>query len=211
MNALRIVLVNNLQMVVDAISQHLSPLLDLSVVGSYRLDDARLWSDIRELAPQAIVVDLGQVLESGASVLETFARDVPAARLVVLTSSEDGSPALLAVRASGATAVDKQGSLSELVGALRCASAVAPRAVRDRGALLRELGADRRPPVRGGAAALVLLQRQPPLRANWVHGRPTRGDPTPTHGIHVDAIRAVQCVPHAWIAYAAACSGQAHR
>lgn len=142
MSGLRVLLVDDLLMVIEAIAYHLSSLPDFEVVGCYQVNNPQMVADVGGLAPDVIVVDLEQVIESDTDLLEALALVVPAANVIVLTSNDDRTLALEAEAASSASWFDKRGSLTELVDALRLARRPVTYPPRHLGTVLRGLRAD---------------------------------------------------------------------
>jgi two-component system, NarL family, response regulator LiaR len=139
---IRVLLIDDQQMLIEALAASLSTTPDIVVVGHCRTQDPRPEVLAALLCPDVITIEVAQAHD--ATTLLTLLRAAcPPARIVVLTASGDPQQALEAARAGADGWVPKQSSLDVLAHALRCAgqgqSYFPPEQL---GAVLRELRAD---------------------------------------------------------------------
>jgi two-component system, NarL family, response regulator LiaR len=117
----RVLLVDDQQMLVEALAAKLSTTPDIVVVGHCTMrdpDPGRLAAVAR---PDVITVEVAQAGDA-ASLFTIFRTAWPAARFVVLTASRDPDQAVQAARAGADGWVSKESSIDVLTHALRCAS-----------------------------------------------------------------------------------------
>lgn len=154
---IRVLLIDDQQMLIEALAASLSSTHDIVVVGHCRTQDPRPEVLAALLRPDVITIEVAQAHD--ATTLLTLLRAAwPPARIVVLTVSRDPEQTLDAARAGADGWVPKQSSLDVLAHALRCAgqgqSYFPPEQL---GAVLRELRAD---VGRAQRASLGQVQRQ---------------------------------------------------
>ncbi|MBV8542993.1 MAG: response regulator transcription factor [Pseudonocardiales bacterium] len=139
---IRVLLVDDQQMLVEALAARLSATADLVVVGHCATRDPE--PDVLATAarPDVITIEVAQAHDA-ATPLRRFRAAWPPARVVVLTASRDPEQALDAARAGADGWVSKESSVEALVHALRCAgqgqACFPPEQL---GHVLRELRAD---------------------------------------------------------------------
>lgn len=157
MNLLRVLLVDDHQMLTEALSARLSAEHDLWVVGSRTTDDQQLAETVLRLRPSVITIEIEQYGLAISDVLCALRDAWPATRIVVLTASHDHLHAVEAARAGADGWVHKSSSPEHLVGVLRgVCRGQASFPSEHLGAVLRELREDVRR-VRDGSGPLDAL------------------------------------------------------
>lgn len=114
-----------------------------------------------ELRPDVVLMDLSMPGMSGVEATRALLAEQPAARIVVLSLSDDGGSMLEALLAGAAGYVTKDASLEQIVGAIRAAAAgdaVIPPAVAPE--VLRRLRAAVPAPDAAGGEAVELSERE---------------------------------------------------
>lgn len=116
--AIRLVLVDDHPVFLEGLAEALSRQPDLDVVaqGTCGEDALALWSRHR---PDVLLLDLAMAGLDGVSVLKRLREAQAAARVLMLTSSDDQEDAIAALDAGAAGYVTKEGRYDELVGAIR--------------------------------------------------------------------------------------------
>jgi NarL family two-component system response regulator LiaR len=115
----RVLLVDDQQMLVEALAAKLSATPDIVVVGHCTTHDPQLGGLAMVARPDVITVEVAQAGEA-ASLLTMFRTAWPPARFVVLTGSHDPDQAVETARAGADGWVSKESSIEELIHALRC-------------------------------------------------------------------------------------------
>jgi len=113
-------LVDDQQMLSEALAATLSTTSDIVVVGHCMTRDPRPDVLATLLRPDVITVEVAQAHDA-ATLLTLFRTAWPPARVVVLTASRDPEQALDAARAGADGWVSKESSIDALTHALRCA------------------------------------------------------------------------------------------
>ncbi|MGH3788195.1 MAG: LuxR C-terminal-related transcriptional regulator [Pseudonocardiaceae bacterium] len=117
----RVLLVDDQQMLAEALAARLSATLDIVVVGHCTTRDSHPEVLASVLRPDVITVEVAQAHDA-AALLTMFRTAWPPAHLVVLTASRDPEQAVEAARAGADGWVSKESSIDTLSHALRCAS-----------------------------------------------------------------------------------------
>jgi NarL family two-component system response regulator LiaR len=117
----RVLLVDDQQMLIEALAARLSATPDIVVVGHCTTRDSHPDRLAALLRPDVITVEVAQAGEA-ATLLKLFRTAWPPARFVVLTASRDPDQAVEAARAGADGWVSKESSLDTLTDALSCAS-----------------------------------------------------------------------------------------
>jgi NarL family two-component system response regulator LiaR len=117
----RVLLVDDQQMLVEALAAKLSTTPDIVVVGHCTMRDPHPGGLAALLRPDVITIEVAQAGDA-ATLLTMFRTAWPAARFVVLTASRDPDQAVQAARAGADGWVSKESSIDVLTHALRCAS-----------------------------------------------------------------------------------------
>lgn len=138
----RVMLVDDQQMLIEALAARLSTTPDIVVVGHCTTQDPHPHVLATLLRPDVITIEVAQAHDA-ATLLTLFRTAWPPARVVVLTASRDPEQALDAARAGADGWVSKESSIDTLAHALRCAgqghACFPPEQL---GRVLRELRAD---------------------------------------------------------------------
>ena len=156
----RVLLVDDQQMLTEALATRLVHTPDIVVVGHCTTRDAHPELLVTRLRPDVITIEVAQARDAAA--LLTLLRTAwPAARFVVLTASHDPEQAVHAARAGADGWVSKQSSIDTLVHALRCAGrGEAWFPPEHLGRVLRELRADVERAQHGAGPLDVLTPRE---------------------------------------------------
>jgi NarL family two-component system response regulator LiaR len=117
----RVLLVDDQQMLIEALAARLSATPDIVVVGHCTTRDPHPEGLAALLRPDVITVEVAQAGDA-ATLLRLFRTAWPPARFVVLTGSRDPDQAVEAARAGADGWVSKESSIDTLTDALRCAS-----------------------------------------------------------------------------------------
>ncbi len=117
----RVLLIDDQQMLAEALAARLSATPDIVVVGHCTTRDAHPEVLASVLCPDVITIEVAQA-QDAASLLTLFRTAWPPAHLVVLTASRDPEQAVEAARAGADGWVSKESSIDTLTHALRCAS-----------------------------------------------------------------------------------------
>ncbi|HEX6401932.1 MAG TPA: response regulator transcription factor [Pseudonocardiaceae bacterium] len=117
----RVLLVDDQQMLVEALAAKLSTTPDIVVVGHCSMRDPHPGGLAAVARPDVITIEVAQAGDA-ASLVTMFRTAWPAARFVVLTASHDPDQAVQAARAGADGWVSKESSIDVLTHALRCAS-----------------------------------------------------------------------------------------
>jgi NarL family two-component system response regulator LiaR len=117
----RVLLVDDQQMLIEALAARLSATPDIVVVGHCTTRDPHPDRLAALLRPDVITIEVAQAGEA-ATLLKLFRTAWPPARFVVLTASRDPDQAVEAARAGADGWVSKESSLDTLIDALSCAS-----------------------------------------------------------------------------------------
>lgn len=139
---LRVMLVDDQQMLIEALAARLSTTPDIVVVGHCTTRDPHPDVLATLLRPDVITIEVTQG-HNAATLLTLFRTAWPPARVVVLTASRDPEQAVDAARAGADGWVSKESSIDAFAHALRCAgqgqACFPPEQL---GSVLRELRAD---------------------------------------------------------------------
>lgn len=117
----RVLLVDDQQMLIEALAAKLSTEPDIVVVGHCTMRDPDPGGLAAALRPDVITMEVAQA-RAATALLATFRAAWPPARFVVLTASRDPDQAVEAARAGADGWVSKESSIDVLTQALRCAS-----------------------------------------------------------------------------------------
>jgi two-component system nitrate/nitrite response regulator NarL len=117
----RVLLVDDQQMLIEALAAGLSTTPDIVVVGHCTTRDPHPERLATLLRPDVITIEAEQAHDA-ATLLTLFRTAWPPARVVVLTASRDPEQAVDAARAGADGWVSKESSVDTLAHALRCAS-----------------------------------------------------------------------------------------
>ena len=117
----RVLLVDDQQMLIEALAAKLSTEPDIVVVGHCTMRDPDPGGLAAVLRPDVITLEVTHAGEASA-LLSMFRTAWPAARFVVLTASRDPEQAVDAARAGADGWVSKESSIDVLTHALRCVS-----------------------------------------------------------------------------------------
>jgi two-component system, NarL family, response regulator LiaR len=118
---IRVLLVDDQQMLIEALAARLSATPDIVVVGYCTTGDPRPGALATLLRPDVITIEVVQPSEA-ATLLRMFRSAWPPARFVMLTASQDPHQAVEAARAGADGWVSKESSIDTLTYALRCAA-----------------------------------------------------------------------------------------
>ncbi|TWP52570.1 response regulator transcription factor [Lentzea tibetensis] len=175
MNLLRVLLVDDHQMLTEALSAKLSTAPDLWVVGCRTTDDQHLADTVHRLRPNVITIEIEQYGLAIADVVGALKEASPTTRMVVLTASHDHLQAVEAARAGADGWVHKSSSTEHLVDVLRgVCRGQASFPPEHLGAVLRELREDVRRVRDGGGPLDALSAREREVLQAMVDG--LRGD-----------------------------------
>jgi two-component system, NarL family, response regulator LiaR len=117
----RVLLVDDQQMLAEALAAKLAATPDIIVVGHCTTRDAHPEVLASVLCPDVITIEVAQAHDA-ATLLTLFRITWPPAHLVILTASHDPEQAVEAARAGADGWVSKESSIDALTHALRCAS-----------------------------------------------------------------------------------------
>ncbi len=187
--AVRVLLVDDQQMLADALAERLSVEPDLWVVGRYGTDDLRLTELVHQTRPDVIIVSAERPTSGRVWLPARLGAACPAAHVVILSADPDPVSAVEAARFGAAAWLPTDCSVDVLVEAVRGAvrgHAWYPR--EQLGALLRALRADvRRARERTGPLD-ALTARERDVLLSLVEGR--RGRDLAVHlGTSVNTVR----------------------
>jgi DNA-binding NarL/FixJ family response regulator len=121
MTPVRVLLVDDQQMLVEALAARLASTPDIVVVGHCTTQDPHPDALATLLCPDVITIEVAQV-QDAATLLASFHAACPSARVVILTASRDPKQAVEAARAGADGWVSKESSIGTLADALRSAS-----------------------------------------------------------------------------------------
>jgi NarL family two-component system response regulator LiaR len=119
MDVLRLLLVDDYQMVTEALASRLSTAPDLWVAGCCRTDDAQLPEIVRWLRPDVILIEIEPLGSAVGEVLQRLRASWPATHVVVVSADHDIAHAVNAARAGADAWVSKQQGADELETVLR--------------------------------------------------------------------------------------------
>lgn len=117
----RVLLVDDQQMLIEALAARLSATPDIVVVGHCTTRDPHPAGLATLLRPDVITIEVAQAADA-AALLAVFRTAWPPARFVVLTASRNPEQAVEAARAGAEGWVSKESSIDTLTHALRCAA-----------------------------------------------------------------------------------------
>jgi two-component system, NarL family, response regulator LiaR len=119
MAVLRVLLVDDHQMLTEALAARLSAMDDLWVLGRYTTDDPLLLNVVYRVRPDVIIIDIAPAGPGTAAMLRRLQAAWRTSRVLVLTGTHDPAQAVAAARAGVDAWIPKEASMDELVGALR--------------------------------------------------------------------------------------------
>lgn len=119
MDVLRLLLVDDYQMVTEALASRLSAAPDLWVAGCCRTDDPRLPEIVRWLRPDVILIEVEPLGFAAAEILQRLRAAWPPTHVVVVSADHDIAHAVNAARAGADAWVSKQQGADELETVLR--------------------------------------------------------------------------------------------
>jgi NarL family two-component system response regulator LiaR len=117
-HVLRLLMVDDQQMLTEALSARMSAVEDLWVVGRYATGEPRLLEMVDRLRPDVITIDPPAGPAAG-DLVERLAAQRPAASIVVLTGVHDTASAVEAARAGATAWVPKESGVDDLTRVLR--------------------------------------------------------------------------------------------
>lgn len=115
----RVLLVDDHQMLTEALAARLADVGDLCVAGRCATDDPRLYDLVRQLRPDVLTIEVAAIGNDIEDVLRGVARAWPITRVVVLSGEADPDRALRAARAGAAAWVPKESGAAQLIAVLR--------------------------------------------------------------------------------------------
>jgi two-component system nitrate/nitrite response regulator NarL len=115
----RVVLVDDHQMLTEALAARLADVDDLCVAGRCTTDDPQLYELIRQLRPDVVTIEVAAMGNDIEDVLRDVTMSWPTARVVVLSAERDPERALRAVRSGVAAWVPKEAGAAQLISVLR--------------------------------------------------------------------------------------------
>jgi len=121
MTPVRVLLVDDQQMLIEALAARLASTPDIVVVGHCTTRDPHPGALATLLCPDVITIEVAQAHDA-ATLLASFHAACAPARVVVLTASRDPQQAVEAARAGADGWVSKESSIGTLADALRGAS-----------------------------------------------------------------------------------------
>lgn len=167
----RVLLVDDHEMLTEALTARLAAAPDMWVVGRCTTEDADLAGLAALLRPDVITIELAPASDT-AALLDRFRTAWPPARLVVLTASRDSEQAITAARAGADGWLSKECSVATLAHVLRTACRghawFPPEQL---GPILRELRADVHRAHRRDGPLDALTNRERAVLAGMVCGR----------------------------------------
>ncbi|MGH3822502.1 MAG: LuxR C-terminal-related transcriptional regulator [Pseudonocardiaceae bacterium] len=167
---IRVLLVGDQQMLIEALAARLSATPEIVVVGHCTTRDPHPEGLATVARPDVITVEVAQAGDA-AALLTMFRTAWPPARFVVLTASPDPDQAVEAARAGADGWVSKESSMDTLAHALRCAArghACFP--PEQLGRVLGELRADVRRAQRREGPLEVLTPRERDVLVRFAQG-----------------------------------------
>ena len=118
---IRVLLIDDQQMLIEALAARLSATPDIVVIGHCTTRDPDPGALVTLLRPDVITIEVTQAGDA-ATLLTMFRTAWPPARFVMLTASRDPEQAVEAARAGADGWVSKESSIDTLAHALRCAA-----------------------------------------------------------------------------------------
>ena len=100
---LRVFLIGNHQMLIEAVAAALSAVPDMWVLGRCAADDRQLVEVVARLRPDVLTVDVEPLGLDAAELVQGIRAACPAVRIVVLTAVTDPAVAVAVARAGGWT------------------------------------------------------------------------------------------------------------
>jgi two-component system, NarL family, response regulator LiaR len=104
----RILLVDDHQMLTEALADRLAAVEDLCIAGRCATDDPQLYEVVRALRPDVVTIEVSALGNDVEEVLHALAQAWPATNVVVLSADHDADRALRAARAGAAAWVPKE-------------------------------------------------------------------------------------------------------
>jgi two-component system nitrate/nitrite response regulator NarL len=169
---LRVLIIDDHQMLAEAIAVGLAATSDVWVLGRCKTDDARMVEVVSRWRPDVITLDVEQLGLDAAALIERIRSASPAVRIVVLTASVDSAVAVAAARAGADGWLGMDVSLERLVSVLRAVhegGACFPVAML--GTILRELREDIRGTRAGDGPLHVLSAREREVLLGMMDGK----------------------------------------
>ena len=115
----RVVLVDDHQMLTEALAARLADIDDLCVAGRCATDDPQLYELIRQLRPDVVTIEVAAMGDDIEDVLRDVTKSWPTARVVVLSAERDPERALRAARSGVVAWVPKEAGAAQLIAVLR--------------------------------------------------------------------------------------------
>ena len=171
-STIRVLVVDDQQMLGELLAMGLSGSGDFWVLGRYRTDDPRLGDVVSSWRPDVITLDAGPLGLQTPDVIRRLGEYAPASRVVVLAVDADPAVCVAAAHAGAAAWLDMRVTLDELVTALRIVhlgGSVYP--VELLGAVLRSLREEVRQARSGQDALSVLSVRERQVLIGMMQGR----------------------------------------
>jgi two-component system nitrate/nitrite response regulator NarL len=172
MSTIRVLVVDDQQMMGELLASGLAGSCDFWVLGRYRTDDPRLRDAVGSWRPDVITLDAGPLGPQTPAVIRRLEEVAPASRVVVLATETDAALCVAAAHAGAAAWLDMHSTLDELVSALRVVhlgGAVYPPELL--GAVLRSLREEVRLARSGQDALGVLSVRERQVLSGMMEGR----------------------------------------
>jgi DNA-binding NarL/FixJ family response regulator len=123
MGAIRVLLIDDQQMLTDALSAHLQQFEDLQVVGCAAADADVTFTLVHRTRPDVLLFDALQFGESAHDFMQTMRTSYPDVQLLVLTGTQSPDLILDGVRVGIAAWVPKSASSDVLLDAIRAVAA----------------------------------------------------------------------------------------
>ena len=115
----RVLLVDDHQMLTEALAARLADVEDLTVAGRCATDNPQLYDLVRQLRPDVVTIEVAAIGNDLEDVLRGVSSAWPTTSVVVLSADADPQRALRAVRAGAAAWVPKEAAAAQLIAVLR--------------------------------------------------------------------------------------------
>lgn len=167
----RIFLIDDHQVLTEALAMRLAEVSDIWVVGKATPGDDNLTAEVAQQRPDIITIELDQVGMRSAALLTELSAASPESHIVVLTGSNDTALAVAAARAGADAWVRKDSPVSTFVDVLRRVSrGEACYPPEELGKVLRELRADVRQARERSGPLDALTDREREVLESMVEG-----------------------------------------